>query len=136
MSLIMDELVQVVRTVSPCLCNASARQAKNVPLSYCCCHAVARATLCIFVLSGRSGQPAHLLRIVTARVQGGGGAFCEGWGLAEVAFCQLGFFGQFLDMCPCCLQKKHHPSAIRHRFSSLLRGFWVLMVSMSIAFGS
>jgi hypothetical protein len=76
-----------------------------------------------------SSSSAHV-----ARTQGGGGAFREGWGL--VVFGQLGFFGQFLDMCPCCLQKKHRPSAISRHFSSSLRGFLVLMVSMSIAFGS
>jgi hypothetical protein len=53
-----------------------------------------------------------------------------------MAFCQFSFFGQFLDMCPCCLQKKHCPSAIRCHFSSSLRGFRVLMASISIAFGS
>jgi hypothetical protein len=57
------------------------------------------------------------------RTQGGGGALHVGWGLAGVAFWRLGFFGQFLDMCPCCLQKKHHPSAMSRFFSSSLRGF-------------
>jgi hypothetical protein len=67
---------------------------------------------------------------------GEGRLFHKGWELPGVVFCQFGFFGQFLDMCPCCLQKKHHPSAMRHHFSLLLRGFQVLMVSTSIAFGS
>ena len=40
----------------------------------------------------------------TVWARGGGGAFHEGWGFG--ALDQLGFFGQFLDMCPCCLQKK------------------------------
>jgi hypothetical protein len=70
------------------------------------------------------------------RTQGGGGVVREGWGLAGAVFWQFGFFGQFLDMCPCCLQKKHCPSAIRRRFSSSLRGFRVLMASTSITFGS
>jgi hypothetical protein len=65
----------------------------------------------------------------------GGGALREGWGLVGAVFEWLGFFGQFRDMCPCCLQKKHRPSAISRRFSSLLRGFRVLMASTSIAFG-
>jgi hypothetical protein len=69
------------------------------------------------------------------RAHRGGGTVCEDW-LVGAVFEQLGFFGQFLDMCPCCLQKKHRPSAISHRFSSSLRGFRVLMASMSIAFGS
>jgi hypothetical protein len=68
--------------------------------------------------------------------RGGGGALREGWGLVGVVFGRLGFFGQFLDMCPCCLQKKHHPSAMSRRFSSSLRGFQVLMASTSITFGS
>jgi hypothetical protein len=38
-------------------------------------------------------------------------------------------------MCPCCLQKKHRPSAIRRHFSFSLRGFRVLMASTSIMFG-
>jgi hypothetical protein len=53
-----------------------------------------------------------------------------------VVFGRFSFFGQFLDMCPCCLQKKHRPSAMSHHFSSSLRGFWVLIMSISIAFGS
>jgi hypothetical protein len=69
--------------------------------------------------------------VVQAR--GGGGALHEG--LVGAVFEWLGFFGQFRDMCPCCLQKKHRPSAISRRFSSSLRGFWVLMASTSIAFG-
>jgi hypothetical protein len=48
----------------------------------------------------------------------------------------FGFFGQFLNICPCCLQKKHHPSAISRCFFSSPRGFLVLMASTSIAFGS
>jgi hypothetical protein len=71
-------------------------------------------------------------RAVWAR--GGGGAFREGWGFG--ALDRLGFLGQFLDICPCCLQKKHRPSAISHLFSSSLRGFRVLMASTSMAFGS
>jgi hypothetical protein len=70
----------------------------------------------------------------TAHTLGGGGAFRKGWELPGVVFCQFSFFGQFLDMCPCCLQKKHCPSAMRCHFSSSLRGFQVLMVSTSIAF--
>jgi hypothetical protein len=70
------------------------------------------------------------------RTWGGGGVLCEGWGLVGAVFWQFGFFGQFLDICPCYLQKKHCPSAIRCHFSSSLRGFWVLMASTSIAFGS
>jgi hypothetical protein len=77
-----------------------------------------------------SSSSAHVVH-----TQGGGGALHVGWGLAGVVFRWLGFFGQFLDMCPCCLQKKHHPSAMSHRFSSLLRGFQVLMASTSITFG-
>jgi hypothetical protein len=69
------------------------------------------------------------------QTRGGGGALHAGW-LVGVVFERLGFFGQFLDMCPCCLQKKHRPSTISCRFSSSLRGFRVLMASMSIAFGS
>jgi hypothetical protein len=76
------------------------------------------------------------LSACVVRTQGGGGALREGWGLVGVAFKRLGFFGQFLDMCPCCLQKKHRPSAISRHFSSSLKGFWVLMASTSIAFGS
>jgi hypothetical protein len=67
--------------------------------------------------------------------RGGGGALRDGWGLAGVAPARLGFFGQCLDMCPCCLQKKHHPSAISRHFSSSLRGFRVLMASTSIDLG-
>jgi hypothetical protein len=70
------------------------------------------------------------------RTFGGGGAFHAGWELVVAVFCQLGFFGQPLDMCPCCLQKKHRPSVIRHHFSSSLREFLVLMASTSITFGS
>jgi hypothetical protein len=70
------------------------------------------------------------------RAHGGGGVLREGWGLVGVVFEWLGFFGQFLDMCPCCLQKKHHPSAISRHFSSSLREFRVLMASTSITFGS
>jgi hypothetical protein len=73
-------------------------------------------------------------RVVQTR--GGGGALCEGWGLLGEAFRWFGFFGQFHDMCPCCLQKKHRPSAMSRFFSSSLRGFRVLMASTSIAFGS
>jgi hypothetical protein len=51
-------------------------------------------------------------------------------------FRRLGFFGQFRDMCPCCLQKKHCPSTMSRFLSSSLRGFRVLMASTSIAFGS
>jgi hypothetical protein len=78
-----------------------------------------------------SSSSAHVVR-----ARGGGGALHEGWGLLGVVFGRPGFFGQFLDMCPCCLQKKHRPSAMSHRFSSSLRGFRVLMVSTSMAFGS
>jgi hypothetical protein len=70
------------------------------------------------------------------RTRGGGGALHEGWGLLGGVFGRFGFFGQFRDMCPCCLQKKHRPSAMSRLFSSSLRGFRVLMVSTSIAFGS
>jgi hypothetical protein len=76
------------------------------------------------------------LSACAVRAHGGGGALREGWGLVGVVFEWLGFFGQFLDMCPCCLQKKHHPSAMSRHFSSSLRGFRVLMASTSIAFGS
>jgi hypothetical protein len=71
-----------------------------------------------------------------AQTRRGGGAFHDGCGVLGAVFEWLGFFGQFQDMCPCCLQKKHRPSAISRRFSSSLRGFWVLIVSTSIAFGS
>jgi hypothetical protein len=70
-------------------------------------------------------------RAVQAR--GGGGAFREGWGFR--ALDRLGFFGQLLDTCPCCLQKKQRPSDMSRLFSSSLRGFQVLMASTSIAFG-
>jgi hypothetical protein len=71
-----------------------------------------------------------------ARTRGGGGVLCDGCGVVGTVFERLGFFGQFRDMCPCCLQKKHCPSAISRCFSSSLRGFQVLMASTSIAFGS
>jgi hypothetical protein len=59
----------------------------------------------------------------------------DGEGLVGATLDRFSFFGQFLDMCPCCLQKKHHPSAMSHRFSSSLKGFRVFMASTSIAFG-
>jgi hypothetical protein len=71
------------------------------------------------------------LSVCTAHALGGGGVLHEGCGVV-VAFGQLGFFGHPWDMCPCCLQKKHCPSAMRHCFSSLLSGFQVLMASTSI----
>jgi hypothetical protein len=71
-----------------------------------------------------------------ARARGGGGALHDGYGAMGTVFERLGFFGQFQDMCPCCLQKKHHPSAISRRLSLSLREFRVLMASTSIAFGS
>jgi hypothetical protein len=74
-----------------------------------------------------SSSSAHVVR-----TWGGGGALRDSWG---VVLEQLGFFGQFHDICPCCLQKKHCPSAISRRFSSSLRGFQVLMALTSIAFG-
>jgi hypothetical protein len=83
------------------------------------------------VVTTVSSSSAHVVQ-----TQGGGGVLREGWGLVGVALERLGFFGQFLDMCPCCLQKKHRPSAISRRFSSSLRELWVLMASTSIAFGS
>jgi hypothetical protein len=72
----------------------------------------------------------------TARACGGGGALRDGWGLVGTTPDRFGFFGQFLDMCPCCLQKKHHPSAISHCLSLSLRGFRVFMASTSITFRS
>jgi hypothetical protein len=70
MSLIMDELVWVVCTATPCHRNALARRAENVLLSYCLCHVATWAVLRILVSSvrlGRSGCPAHFRRIVTAK---------------------------------------------------------------------
>jgi hypothetical protein len=68
MSLIMDELVRVVRTATPCCCNASAKRAENVLSSYCLCRVATQAMLHVFVSvvhSGRSGRPAHFPGIVT-----------------------------------------------------------------------
>jgi transposase InsO family protein len=68
MFLIMDELVRVVCTATPCRRNASARWAENVLSSYCLCRVAARAVLRVFVCAdrpGRSGRPARIPGIVT-----------------------------------------------------------------------
>jgi Retrotransposon gag protein len=68
MSLITDELVQVVCTATLCCRNALARWAKNVLSSYCLYRVATRAVLHIFisiVCLGWSGRPVHLPGIVT-----------------------------------------------------------------------
>jgi hypothetical protein len=63
MSLIMDELVRVVRTAAPCRRRASARRAENVPSSYCLCRVAARAVFRVFVRTARPGQSGPSARI-------------------------------------------------------------------------
>jgi hypothetical protein len=63
MSLIMDKLVQAVRTAALCHYNTLARRAKNVLLSYHFCHAAMRATPCIFVCAAHLGQSGRSVRI-------------------------------------------------------------------------
>jgi hypothetical protein len=68
MSLIMDELVWVVRTASPCRRNASAKRAENVLSSYCLCLVVIRVVFHVFVSIvrlGQSARPAHVPGTVT-----------------------------------------------------------------------
>jgi hypothetical protein len=149
MFLITDELVQAMRTATLCHHNASARWAKNILSLYCCCRATIRAAPCIFVCVsclGWLGQPVCILGFVTMTVSsssalavqtcGGGGVFHADWGLVGFWVDLPGFFGQPLDICPCCLQKKQWPSAMSCHFSSSLSGFLVLMASTSITFGS
>jgi hypothetical protein len=70
----------------------------------------------------------------TAQARGGGRVLRDGRGLVGALPDRFGFFGQFLDICPCYLQKKHRPSAMSRCLSSSLREFRVFMMSTSIAF--